>query len=252
MTAKIRLDQLLVERGLAASRDRASRLILAGQVLVDDRVVDKAGTKIPTDAAVRTKVKDHPYVGRGGLKLEGALLDFDLDPQGLRCLDVGSSTGGFTDCLLQHGADHVVAVDVGTNQLAWKLRSHPQVTSLEQTDIRALSTEALDVLGGAPDLVVIDASFISLRLLLPPVAALLGPQSRVLALVKPQFEVGKEQVGRGGLVEDDVLRAGAVEDVRRCAEELGLEMVGTHNSQLAGARSGNREIFILVRVPADC
>ena len=251
MAKKVRIDMLLVEAGHAASRDRAQRLIRAGQVLVADRVVDKPGTKVDPTLPLRLRGQDHPYVSRGGVKLEGALKDFALDVTGMQCLDVGASTGGFTDCLIQHGAAHVLAVDVGTNQLAWKLRSHPQVSSAEQTDIRALTPEALGVLGRAPDRVVIDASFISLRLLLPPVAELLGPDSRVLALVKPQFEVGKEQVGRGGLVEDDVLRAGAVEDVRRCAEELGLEVVGTHDSQLAGARSGNREIFILVRVPAD-
>ncbi len=249
MTAKIRLDQLLVERGLAASRDRASRLILAGQVLVDDRVVDKAGTKIPTDAAVRTKVKDHPYVGRGGLKLEGALLDFDLDPQGLRCLDVGSSTGGFTDCLLQHGADHVVAVDVGTNQLAWKLRQDPRVTSFEQCDARDLEPAQL---GEPIDLVVMDASFISLRLLLAPLATLVLPGTRVLALVKPQFEVGREQVGKGGTVRDEALRREAVDTVSSNARRLGFKELGRCDSRIAGARSGNREVFLLVRRLDEC
>jgi 23S rRNA (cytidine1920-2'-O)/16S rRNA (cytidine1409-2'-O)-methyltransferase len=252
MAKKIRIDMLLVETGHAASRDRAQRLIRAGQVLVADSVVDKPGTKVDPNLPLRLRGQDHPYVSRGGVKLQGALEDFALDVTGLTCLDVGASTGGFTDCLVQRGADHVLAVDVGTNQLAWKLRSHPQVTSLEKTDIRVLTAEALDVLGGAPELVVIDASFISLRLVLPPVVRLLGPQSRVLALVKPQFEVGKGQVGRGGLVDDDNLRAKALGDVRRCAEGLGLQVLGTHDSQLAGARSGNREIFILVSVRPGC
>jgi len=242
----------LVDLGHAASRDRAQRLIRAGQVLVADRVVDKPGTKVDPDLPLRLRGMDHPYASRGGVKLQGALEDFDLDVTGLRCLDVGASTGGFTDCLLQRGAEHVLAIDVGTNQLAWKLRSHPQVTSLEQTDIRALKEDDLKVIGGHPELVVIDASFISLRLILPPVAALLGPQSKVLALVKPQFEVGRDQVGRGGLVEDEGLRTQAVDGVRACAEDLGLEVLGVHDSQLPGARSGNREIFILAGVCARC
>ena len=252
MAKKIRIDILLVELGHAASRDRAQRLIRAGQVLVADRVVDKPGTRVDPELPLRLRGLDHPYVSRGGVKLEGALADFGLDVSGFQCLDVGASTGGFTDCLLQQGATHVLAVDVGTNQLAWKLRSHPQVTSLEQTDIRAIGPDELAVLGGPPDLVVIDASFISLRLILPPVADLLGPQSRVLALVKPQFEVGREQVGRGGLVEDEGLRAQAVDDVRACAEELGLEILGVHDSQLPGARSGNREIFVLAGGCGGC
>ena len=252
MAKKIRIDILLVELGHAASRDRAQRLIRAGQVLVADRVVDKPGTRVDPELPLRLRGLDHPYVSRGGVKLEGALTDFGLAVTGFQCLDVGASTGGFTDCLLQQGATHVLAVDVGTNQLAWKLRSHPQVTSLEQTDIRAIGQDELAVLGGPPDLVVIDASFISLRLILPPVADLLGPQSRVLALVKPQFEVGREQVGRGGLVDDEGLRAQAVDGVRACAEELGLEILGAHDSQLRGARSGNREIFVLAGVCVGC
>jgi len=248
MAKKVRLDLHLVERGHAASRDRAQRLIRAGQVLVSDVVVDKPGTKVDPALPLRLKGMDHPYVSRGGLKLQGALEDLSLDVTGLRCLDVGASTGGFTDCLLQRGAQHVLAVDVGTNQLAWKLRSDDRVTSLEKTDIRALTEAQLEVLGGRPDLVVIDASFISLRLILPPVAALLGPDSFVLALVKPQFEVGKELVSRGGVVEDDGLRAQAVSDVRQCVENLGLEVLGVHDSKLPGARSGNREIFVLAGV----
>jgi len=249
---KVRIDLHLVDLGHAASRDRAQRLIRAGQVLVSDRVVDKPGTKIDPTDPIRLKGVDHPYVSRGGLKLQGALEDFGLDPSGMRCLDVGASTGGFTDCLLQQGASHVLAVDVGTNQLAWKLRKHPQVTAREQTDIRSLTAGDLDVLEGPPDLVVVDASFISLRLLLPPIRALMGPHSKLLALVKPQFEVGREQVGKGGLVEDEGLRAEAVEGVSACAEKLGLEILGSRDSQLAGARSGNREVFILAGVFSGC
>lgn len=248
MASKVRLDLHLVELGHAASRDRAQRLIRAGQVLVADRVIDKPGTRVDPELPLRLKGVDHPYVGRGGLKLEGALADFGLDVSGLRCLDVGASTGGFTDCLLQRGAEHVVALDVGTNQLAWKLRQDTRVTSLEQTDIRAVTPDQLSALGGPPDLVVIDASFISLRLILPAAAKLLGSSSRLIALVKPQFEVGREQVSAGGLVEDDALRAQAVEGVRSCAEELGLEVLQIADSQLPGARSGNREIFVFAGV----
>ncbi|MCO4771096.1 MAG: TlyA family RNA methyltransferase [Deltaproteobacteria bacterium] len=243
MAKKERIDALLVQRGLAASRDRAKRLLLAGKVLVDDTPVDKAGTRVLVDAAIRLRGEDHPYASRGGLKLAGALSDLSVEVVGLRCLDVGASTGGFTDCLLQRGATEVVAVDVGTNQLHNKLRQEPRVRSFEQTDIRDLQT---DQLGGPIDLVVVDASFISLRLLLPPIARLIGPGTRVLALVKPQFEVGRELVGRGGVVKDDAVRRGAVDAIAAVAQELGFEELGRCESQVAGARSGNREVFLMV------
>ena len=245
MAAKVRLDLHLVEQGHAASRDRAQRLIRAGQVLVDDQVVDKPGTRIDPGSALRLKVADHPYVGRGGLKLHGALEDFELEVAGASCLDVGASTGGFTDCLLQRGARQVIAVDVGTNQLAWKLRADERVIVWEQTDIRSVEPDSLAPLGGPPDLVVVDTSFISLHLVLPPVIRLMGPQSALLALVKPQFEVGKAQVGRGGLVDDDGLREQAVASVRTRAEDLGLAVRGSTDSRIAGARAGNREVFLL-------
>ena len=245
MAKKVRIDLHLVDQGHAASRDRAQRLIRAGQVLVADVVVDKPGTKIDPDLPLRLKGADHPYVSRGGLKLQGALEDFSLSVEGFSCLDVGASTGGFTDCLLQRGAQHVVAVDVGTNQLAWKLRSDERVTSLEKTDIRALASDDELQLESTPDLVVIDASFISLRLILPAVVALVGRSPKILALIKPQFEVGKDDVGRGGLVEDEGLRRGAVDTITGCLNDLGFRVVGISDSQLAGARSGNREIFVL-------
>lgn len=241
---KQRIDVLLVERELAASRDRAQRLIMAGQVLVDDRVVDKAGTKVSTEAIIRLRTSDHPYASRGGLKLQGALEDFELDVTGLRCLDLGASTGGFTDCLLQRGATHVVAVDVGTNQLAWKLRSDERVTSIEQTDARALTREQL---GGMIDLVVIDASFISLRLILPAVIPLIDPGARLVALVKPQFEVGRKHLGKGGLVRDEEQRLAAVAGIVDEARSVGFEVLQESDSKVVGARSGNREVFVLAR-----
>lgn len=244
MARKERIDVLLVERGLAASRDRAKRLLLAGQVLVDDRPVDKAGTRVARDAAIRLRGQDHPYVSRGGLKLAGALKDLGIDVRGVRALDVGASTGGFTDCLLQAGAEAVVAVDVGTNQLHWKLRQDPRVEVHEQTDVRALTREVV----GDVSLVVIDASFISLRLVLAPVVAVVDPGTEVVALVKPQFEVGRAQVSKGGVVRDDALRQEAVDGVSAIARELGFAEIGRVDSCLAGAKSGNREVFLHLRL----
>lgn len=248
MAKRERIDVLLVQRGLAASRDRAKRLLLAGKVLVDDTPIDKAGTQVRADAVVRLRGADHPYVSRGGLKLAGALDDLGVEAEGLVCLDVGSSTGGFTDCLLRRGAKQVVAVDVGTHQLHNRLRQDPRVLSLEQTDIRAVETDQLP----APiDLVVVDASFISLRLLLPAIAALITVGTPVLALVKPQFEVGKSQVGKGGVVRDDALRTQAVDGIAVAAETLGFAVEGRAESHLAGARSGNREVFLMVRLSSQ-
>jgi 23S rRNA (cytidine1920-2'-O)/16S rRNA (cytidine1409-2'-O)-methyltransferase len=220
-------------------------LILAGKVLVDDVPVDKAGTRVRPDAAVRLRGALRRYVSRGGDKLAGALEDLALDPVGLCCLDVGASTGGFTDCLLQHGAKHVVAVDVGYGQLHPKLREDSRVRVHERTNARALGQEHV---GGTIDLVVIDASFISLRQLLPPVLAV-APQATVVALVKPQFEVGRDQVGKGGVVRDDALREGAADDVASAAAVLGYRCVGRSDSRLAGPR-GNREIFLQLVPPS--
>lgn len=249
MAKKERIDVLLVERGLAVSRDRAKRLLLAGQVLVDDVPVDKAGTRVLRDAAIRLRTQDHPYVSRGGLKLAGALDDLGVEVEGMHCLDVGSSTGGFTDCLLQRGAAHVVAVDVGTNQLHNRLRQDARVLSAEQTDIRAVET---DLLPHPIDLVVVDASFISLRLLLPAIARLITLGTPVMALVKPQFEVGREKVGKGGVVRDDALRNEAVNGISAAARELGFEERGRSESKVAGARSGNREVFLMVALETRC
>jgi len=239
---KIRLDALLVERALSESRTRAQSLILAGRVLVDDVPVEKPGTQVCADAALRVRGTTRVFVSRGGEKLAGALSDLALDPRGLDCLDVGASTGGFTDCLLQHGARRVVAVDVGYGQLHSKLRADPRVRVLERTHARELTSEQL----GAPvDLVTVDVSFISLRLVLPALRAL-APGAEFLVLVKPQFEVGKAQVEKGGVVRDEAKRAQAVASVRACAEGLGLEAAGEVESRLAGPK-GNREVFVRLR-----
>ena len=239
---KVRLDELVVERSLCESRSRAQALILAGRVLVDDVPVEKPGTRVCADAAVRVRGGARAFVSRGGEKLAGALADLALDPRGLDCLDVGASTGGFTDCLLQHGARRVVAVDVGYGQLHPKLRGDPRVRVLERTNARDLTSEEL---GGPLQLVTVDASFISLRLLLPALRAL-APAAEFLVLVKPQFEVGKGQVGKGGVVRDNAQRAEAVAAVRACAEGLGLYAVGEAESRLAGPK-GNREVFVRLR-----
>ena len=237
---KERLDKLLVERGLVQSRERASALILAGKVVVEDHAVDKVGTRIPIDADIRLKGGDIPYVSRGGLKLEKGLESFDISVAGRVAIDVGASTGGFTDCLLQRGAVQVYAVDVGYGQLAWKLREDPRVVNLERTNIRDLTA---DTLGAAPSLAVIDASFISLDKVLPATLPLLAPDGEVLALIKPQFEVGRGQVGKGGVVRDPVQHAEVVEKVRESAASLGCRVLGVVESPLLGPK-GNREFLI--------
>jgi len=237
---KERLDKLLVERGLVQSRERASALILAGKVVVEDHAVDKVGTRIPIDADIRLKGGDIPYVSRGGLKLEKGLESFDISVAGRVAIDVGASTGGFTDCLLQRGAVQVYAVDVGYGQLAWKLREDPRVVNLERTNIRDLTA---DTLGAAPSLAVIDASFISLDKVLPATLPLLAPDGEVLALIKPQFEVGRGQVGKGGVVRDPAQHAEVVEKVRESAASLGCRVLGVVESPLLGPK-GNREFLI--------
>ncbi len=241
MKQKCRIDQLLVERGLAPTRARAQALIMAGCVLVDDRPVAKSGQMVPRDAAVRVKGEDHPYVGRGGMKLAAALDAFGVDPAGLVCLDVGASTGGFTDCLLQRGAAKVYAVDVGYGQLAMKLRQDPRVVVIERTNIRHIAKELLP----EPfDLVVIDVSFISLEIVLPAIASFLAPHGRIIALIKPQFEVGKDRVGKGGIVRDPVAHQYAIDKVIRAAQSAHLVPQGTIPSPITGA-DGNKEFLSL-------
>lgn len=244
---KERLDILLVKRGLAASRDRARALILAGKVVVDDHRIDKAGYQVDSAADIRLKSGDIPYVSRGGLKLAGALATFDLDVRDRIALDVGASTGGFTDCLLQHGVAKVFAVDVGYGQLAWQLREDDRVVNLERCNIRHLKSEEL---GQVPSLAVIDASFISLDKVLPNTLQLLTSQADVIALIKPQFEVGKGQLGKGGVVRDRHLQEQAVAQICVLATELGCAVQGVIESPILGAK-GNREYLIHLRKKTD-
>ena len=240
---KERLDKLMVQRGLAASRERARALILAGQVVVDDHRVDKAGSQVFDHAEIRLKGDDIPFVSRGGLKLQKALREFQLDVHGIIALDVGASTGGFTDCLLQNGAAKIYAVDVGYGQLAWSLREDPRVINLERCNIRHLDIEQFDE---KPSLAVIDASFISLSKVLPNTLALITENGQVIALIKPQFEVGKGLVGKGGIVKDRTLHEQVLEQIRQVAEELHCQVLGVIDSPILGSK-GNREFLIHLR-----
>jgi len=240
---KERLDKLLVDQGLVQSRERARALILAGQVIVDDHRVDKAGSRFSLEAELRIKGTDIPYVSRGGLKLEKGLDSFPVDPTGCIALDVGASTGGFTDCLLQRGAARVYAVDVGYGQLAWKLREDPRVVNLERCNIRDLTCGQLEQ---TPSIAVIDASFISLSKVLPPTLGLLAASGWIIALIKPQFEVGRGQVGKGGVVRDEQLHQRVVDDIRALAVALNCRVVGVENSPILGPK-GNREFLICLQ-----
>jgi 23S rRNA (cytidine1920-2'-O)/16S rRNA (cytidine1409-2'-O)-methyltransferase len=244
MPRRVRVDQRVLELGLESSRSRARARILAGDVRLGDRVLDKPGHLVPADAPLELRER-RSYVSRGGEKLAGALDALHLDPVGLRCVDAGASTGGFTDCLLQRGAESVLAIDVGYGQLAPKLREDPRVSALERTNVRHLQLPA-----GEPrfDLVTADLSFISLRLVLPRLADLAAPRGRLLLLVKPQFELEREDVGSGGVVRDPKKRREAVERVRRAGEELGLAYGGEVESVLSGPK-GNREVFLLLVRP---
>ncbi len=238
-----RLDLLLVERGLAESRQKAQALILAGLVRVEERPANKAGMPVPPGARVELLGRDHPYVSRGGVKLAGALDHFGLTVAGMTCLDLGASTGGFTDCLLQRGAAAVTALDVGYGQLAWRLRQDPRVTLVERVNARSLPSE---VATGPFDLITADLSFISLTLVLPAVVGRIASGGRLLCLVKPQFEAGREAVGPGGVVRDPAAHRAAVAKVADCARGLGLTVEGDCQSGLPGP-AGNLEFFVLAR-----
>lgn len=234
-----RLDERVVREGLAPTRAQAQALILAGRVLVDDAPAEKAGQAVAPDARVRLRGEERRFVSRGGEKLAGALADLGIDPDGKVCLDLGASTGGFVDCLLQHGAAQVVAVDVGYGQLDLRLRDDPRVRLLERTNARYLDpTDVPEPI----ELVTVDVSFISATLLLPRLVEI-APTAELLVLVKPQFEVGRERVGKGGVVRDDADRAAAVLRVREAAEALGYTLRGEAESRLPGPK-GNREVFL--------
>jgi 23S rRNA (cytidine1920-2'-O)/16S rRNA (cytidine1409-2'-O)-methyltransferase len=241
---KLRLDRIILERGLAASRQKAQAMILAGEVLVNGVAVTKAGQAIPQEAAIEIRSRLQKYVSRGGFKLEGALQDFRVDPTEKICLDVGSSNGGFTDCLLQHGAAKVFAVDVNTDQLDWKLQQDPRVLRIKRN---ARELRPADVPQPA-SLVVADVSFISITKILPAAVPCAASDSDWLILIKPQFELRREDIGPGGVVSDPVLHQRAIQSVQAAAESLGLLTLGLKVSRLPGAE-GNQEFFLHSRKP---
>jgi len=240
---KKRLDIILVSRGMTNSRERAKALIMAGNVLVNGVPVTKAGSAFDQEVRVELRGREMPYVSRGGLKLEAALEHFGVEIRGVTAMDVGSSTGGFTDCLLKRGAKRVYCIDVGYGQLSWSLRNDPRVILLERTNIRHLEKERIP---DRIDFVCIDVSFISLQKVIPKVMEFIGEKGEVLALVKPQFEVGKGEVGKGGIVRDEEKRTAAVKTIETFAVDAGLRSIGTFLSPVAGQK-GNREYFLYLR-----
>lgn len=238
--ARKRIDQLLVERGEAQSRNRAQALVMAGLVFAGEQRITKPGQQLREDAAITVKGRDHPWVGRGGMKLDHAIGHFGLDVTGATAMDIGSSTGGFTQVLLHHGAAHVFAVDVGTNQLDWKLRQDARITVLEQTNARALTPALID---RVCNLVVCDASFIALAKVLEVPLALAGPQAQVVALIKPQFEVARGEVGKGGIVRDEALHARVCDEVCAWLEASGWQVAGLTPSPITGTE-GNVEFLV--------
>jgi 23S rRNA (cytidine1920-2'-O)/16S rRNA (cytidine1409-2'-O)-methyltransferase len=247
MGTRERIDKLLLDRGLVASREAGRARILAGEVLVNEQPVTKAGTLVNAEAAIRLRSPSSPYASRGGIKLAKALQQFHIDPAGKTALDVGASTGGFTDCLLQHGAARVFAVDVGYGQLDWRLRNDSRVVVLEKTNIRHLDAARLS--RGAA-LATIDVSFISLKLVLPAVKRLLEPGADAVALIKPQFEVGKGQVGKGGVVRSPEAHRRVVDEVQNTATALGFLVLGITDSPLFGPK-GNKEFLMHLRLPTN-
>jgi 23S rRNA (cytidine1920-2'-O)/16S rRNA (cytidine1409-2'-O)-methyltransferase len=247
LTSRARLDALLIERGLAASRERARALILAGQVRVNGTAVTKAGTAVDAAAIITLDSPDHPYVGRGGLKLAHALDVFGVTVEGRTALDIGASTGGFTDVLLQRGATLVVALDVGHGQLDWKLRNDPRVVVRERINARALAADQLPDAARPVQIVTVDVSFISLRHILPVLPPLVSSDVDVIALVKPQFEAGRSEVGKGGIVRDEAVQARVVDEVAAAAHALGLSRAGLTESPITGME-GNREFLLHLRL----
>lgn len=246
-TKKKRLDVILTERGLAPSRARSQALILAGKVLLDGQVESKAGTQVDPNADIEIVSPDHPWVSRGGLKLVAALDEFSISPEGLDCLDVGASTGGFTDVLLERGAKRVIALDVGRGQLDWRLRNDPRVVVMEGVNARHLGDEDLPF---PVALATVDVSFISLRLVVPAVIPHLTAGASVVCLVKPQFEAGRDQVGKGGIVRNDVVRRQTIDATVNALLEIGLELVGTVESPIRGQK-GNLEELAVFRLEIE-
>jgi 23S rRNA (cytidine1920-2'-O)/16S rRNA (cytidine1409-2'-O)-methyltransferase len=243
MATKERLDKLLVDRGIAQSRDRARGMIMAGKVAVDGRRIEKPGTQIDVESKLALQEEESHYVSRGGEKLEGALNAFAIDPRGMVAMDVGASTGGFTDCILQRGAEKVYAVDVGYGQLAWRLQKDPRVVNLERRNIRYLRREEVEE---EIDLILIDASFISIEKFLPHLLGFLKRGGAILGLIKPQFEVGRREVGKGGVVREAALHKRVIDRVSDFSRGLGLRVLGVTESPLLGPK-GNREFFIYLK-----
>ncbi len=245
MVLKKRLDALMVDKNLCQSRERAKALIMAGRVLVNRLPCQKAGSRFPEDAIISLKGNDPPYVSRGGLKLEAALKAYAIDCTGMICLDVGASTGGFTDCLLQHGARRVYAVDVGYGQLAWTLRQDPRVITIERTNIRTMDPTRI---GRPVDLISVDTSFISLKIVVPSILPFVKPGGIVLALIKPQFEAGKGRVGKGGVVRDPALHSQIIDDLRTFFAQRSLVSAPVVPSPILGPK-GNREFMLYLKRP---
>jgi 23S rRNA (cytidine1920-2'-O)/16S rRNA (cytidine1409-2'-O)-methyltransferase len=240
---KHRLDLILVEKELAKSRQRAQAIIMAGKVLVNERPVDKPGFFVSPEDSIELRGTDIPYVSRGGLKLEAALHELQIDVTGSVCIDVGASTGGFTDCLLQHGAERVYTVDVGYGQLAWKLRQDPRVIVIERTNVRYMTADAIP----APvDLITVDVSFISLKIVVPAIVQFLKSDASILALIKPQFEIGKRQVGKGGVVKKPELHQQVIKDLSEFFESIKLAPLSVYPSPVLGPK-GNREFFMVLK-----
>ena len=240
---KSRLDKILVEKGLASSRERAQALIMEGKVFVNGMPSPKAGAMVAEDAAIELKGEDIPYVSRGGLKLEAAVKHFNISLKDKTAMDVGSSTGGFTDCMLQNGAKKVYCIDVGYGQLAWKLRQDQRIVLIERTNVRYLERNKIP---DEIDIAAIDVSFISLTKVVPAVLEFLKKDGEIIALIKPHFEVGKGEVGKGGIVKDEAKRLKTVEYVRESLESLGLETIGVMQSPIAGQK-GNIEFLIYMK-----
>ena len=243
MERRERLDKLLVEKGIVQSRERARALIMAGKVTVEGEMIDKPGTKVDEEAKLQLRGEDSSYVSRGGEKLEGALHAFGIDPKGMVVMDIGASTGGFTDCILQKGAQKVYAVDVGYGQLAWKLQKDPRVVDLERRNIRYLKREEVQE---ETDLILIDTSFISVEKFLPHLLGFLKRGGFILSLIKPQVEVGKGEVGKGGVVRDTALHQKVIDRISKFSQGLGLRVLGLTESPLLGPK-GNKEFFIYLK-----